>query len=274
MAHLVACQLGDDALRRRSNQLPGRPGPERGDGGRGNRCVHFAASIDPPAAAVIAPKGLTRRPPRRRTEPHFAPKPPGWPDAYPRRPAHHPDRRRRRGPDRRPARPPRPLTPADRHRSGDGIDRPAGTPARPRCAPPNWGYSIFSDTIPEPEDHIVAAGVAILRAGTYDCLLAFGGGSPIDTAKAHDDPRPRRQPHPRMESPARRRPRSPPRHCRADHRGTGSEATRATVITDTATQEKMLIMGLGAVPLAAIGGFRADLLGAPRAPPRTPASTA
>ena len=33
--------------------------------------------------------------------------------------------------------------------------------------------------------------------------------------------------------------------------GTGSEATRFTVITDTETDEKMLIAGLGALPLAA-----------------------
>ena len=37
--------------------------------------------------------------------------------------------------------------------------------------------------------------------------------------------------------------------------GTGSEATRFTVITDTATDEKMLIAGLGALPLAALVDF-------------------
>jgi len=44
--------------------------------------------------------------------------------------------------------------------------------------------AVFSDTIPEPTDTVVVAGVAALRAGDYDCLIGFGGGSPIDTAKA------------------------------------------------------------------------------------------
>ena len=43
---------------------------------------------------------------------------------------------------------------------------------------------VFSDTIPEPTDTVVVAGVAAMRAGNYDCLIGFGGGSPIDTAKA------------------------------------------------------------------------------------------
>ena len=43
---------------------------------------------------------------------------------------------------------------------------------------------VFSDTIPEPTDTVVTAGVAELRKGDYDCLIGFGGGSPIDTAKA------------------------------------------------------------------------------------------
>jgi alcohol dehydrogenase class IV len=37
--------------------------------------------------------------------------------------------------------------------------------------------------------------------------------------------------------------------------GTGSEATRATVITDTATNEKMLCMGIGLIPEAALVDF-------------------
>ena len=43
---------------------------------------------------------------------------------------------------------------------------------------------MFSDTIPEPTDTVVEAGVAVLQAGDFDCLIGFGGGSPIDTAKA------------------------------------------------------------------------------------------
>src|ERR1700749_2048924 len=44
--------------------------------------------------------------------------------------------------------------------------------------------SVFSDTVPDPTDTVVAAGVAVLGNGQFDCLIGFGGGSPIDTAKA------------------------------------------------------------------------------------------
>ena len=43
---------------------------------------------------------------------------------------------------------------------------------------------VFSDTIPEPTDTVIEAGVAAFAKRTYDCLIGFGGGSPIDTAKA------------------------------------------------------------------------------------------
>jgi alcohol dehydrogenase class IV len=51
--------------------------------------------------------------------------------------------------------------------------------------------------------------------------------------------------------------------------GTGSEATRFTVITDTANDEKMLIAGLGALPLAAIVDHQLTWT----VPPRTVADT-
>jgi len=49
-----------------------------------------------------------------------------------------------------------------------------------RCTDPldaaGIAYAVFSDTIPEPEDTIITAGVARLAAGSHDCLVAFGGG--------------------------------------------------------------------------------------------------
>jgi alcohol dehydrogenase class IV len=116
---------------------------------------------------------------------------------------------------------------------------------------------VFSATVPEPTDTIIEAGVAALAAADCDCLVGFGGGSPIDTAKA-------------MAILAEGRSRNPAALMRdfkapfaADHAslpviaipttaGTGSEATRFTVITDTERGEKMLIAGMGALPLAAI----------------------
>ena len=51
--------------------------------------------------------------------------------------------------------------------------------------------------------------------------------------------------------------------------GTGSECTRFTVITDTERDEKMLIAGLGALPLAALVDYELTY----SVPPRTTADT-
>src|ERR1700744_4225790 len=44
--------------------------------------------------------------------------------------------------------------------------------------------SVFSDTVADPTDTVLEAGVAVVNKGDFDCLIGFGGGSPIDTAKA------------------------------------------------------------------------------------------
>ncbi len=128
---------------------------------------------------------------------------------------------------------------------------------------------VFSDTIPEPTDTVVIAGVQALRAGAYDCLIGFGGGSPIDTAKAMailalgDAPmRAYKVPHAADLG-------ALPIIAVPTTAGTGSEATRFTVITDAAGDEKMLIAGLGALPLAAIVDYELTL----SVPRRTTADT-
>src|SRR5512142_3391193 len=45
-------------------------------------------------------------------------------------------------------------------------------------------WEAFSETVSDPTDTVIEAGAARLRAGSFDVLLAMGGGSPIDTAKA------------------------------------------------------------------------------------------
>ena len=45
-----------------------------------------------------------------------------------------------------------------------------------------WG--LFDQAIEDPTDTCVDAGLAAFRAGDYDCVIGFGGGSPMDTAKA------------------------------------------------------------------------------------------
>lgn len=131
-------------------------------------------------------------------------------------------------------------------------------------------YAVFSETIPEPTDTVVAAGVKLLAAGGHDCLLAFGGGSPIDTAKAmailaQDPSKPMRA----FKVPVQNDAAGLPVIAIPTTAGTGSECTRFTVITDEEKGEKMLIAGLAALPLAAIVDYELTF----SVPPRTTADT-
>ncbi|MBX6742387.1 MAG: iron-containing alcohol dehydrogenase [Acetobacteraceae bacterium] len=130
---------------------------------------------------------------------------------------------------------------------------------------------VFSDTVPDPTDTVVEAGVAILKAGDFDCLIGFGGGSPMDTAKAMAilAAAPPGTKMREFKVPAQADKALVPVICIPTTAGTGSEATRFTVITDTETDEKMLIAGLGALPLAAIVDYTLTF----SVPPRTTADT-
>ena len=39
-------------------------------------------------------------------------------------------------------------------------------------------YKIFDDTVPEPTSKSIENGVSTLKNGSFDCIIAFGGGSP------------------------------------------------------------------------------------------------
>ena len=129
--------------------------------------------------------------------------------------------------------------------------------------------TVFSDTVSDPTDTVIEAGVVELKRGSFDCLIGFGGGSPIDTAKAiailagggghmRDYKVPMQADRGAL-----------PVIAVPTTAGTGSECTRFTVITDTGRGEKMLIAGLGALPLAAIVDYELTYT----VPPRTTADT-
>ena len=133
---------------------------------------------------------------------------------------------------------------------------------------------VFSDTVPEPTDRIIEAGVAVLQAGSYDCLIGFGGGSPIDTAKAMAILAMGRAAQPGVPMRAFKVPMANdgaglPVIAIPTTAGTGSEATRFTVITDTERGEKMLIAGMAALPLAAVVDYELTF----SVPPRITADT-
>jgi alcohol dehydrogenase class IV len=112
--------------------------------------------------------------------------------------------------------------------------------------------TVFSETVPDPTDTVVEAGVQQLRQGNFDCLIGFGGGSPIDTAKAMAILAAGGGKMRDYKVPVAADRGALPVIAIPTTAGTGSECTRFTVITDTERDEKMLIAGLGALPLAAI----------------------
>ncbi|MGA3402510.1 MAG: iron-containing alcohol dehydrogenase [Acetobacteraceae bacterium] len=129
---------------------------------------------------------------------------------------------------------------------------------------------VFSDTVSDPTDTVIEAGVAALRAGgDYDCLIGFGGGSPIDTAKAMAILAAGGGKMRDYKAPVAADNGAVPIIAIPTTAGTGSECTRFTVITDTERDEKMLIAGLGALPLAAIVDYELTYT----VPPRTTADT-
>jgi len=122
----------------------------------------------------------------------------------------------------------------------------------------NVSYGVFAECVPDPTTDSVAAALEVFRSGAHDSVIALGGGSSIDTAKAvavmAEREGPMRQykvPH-TITSGA-------PIIAIPTTAGTGSEATRVAVISDTETQEKMLWMGLGLMPVAALVDFELTL---------------
>ncbi|WP_126424922.1 iron-containing alcohol dehydrogenase family protein [Brevibacillus marinus] len=44
-------------------------------------------------------------------------------------------------------------------------------------------FQLFTDVEPDPSIETIDRGAAVFQAGAYDCIVAVGGGSPLDTAK-------------------------------------------------------------------------------------------
>jgi alcohol dehydrogenase class IV len=118
---------------------------------------------------------------------------------------------------------------------------------------------IFSEIVPDPSVAAVEAGLDFLKRGQHDCVIGLGGGSSIDTAKAiavlgiHGGKmRDYKAPHNQNES-------GLPIIAIPTTAGTGSEATRYTIVTDQETNEKMLCIGLAYLPLAAMVDFELSM---------------
>ncbi len=118
---------------------------------------------------------------------------------------------------------------------------------------------VFAEAISDPTTASIEAALAALDPARHDCVLGFGGGSPIDTAKAVAVRAVRSVPYAEMKVPNVIDEPGLPIVAVPTTAGTGSEATRFTIITNEATDEKMLCTGLAFLPSIAIVDFELTL---------------
>ena len=120
-------------------------------------------------------------------------------------------------------------------------------------------YRVFADSVPDPTVVSVDAALAFLNEGDHDCVVGFGGGSPMDTAKAVAVLAVHGGPISRFKAPHAQDAPGLPILAVPTTAGTGSEATRFTIVTDEATDEKMLCAGLAYLPTAALVDYELTL---------------
>ncbi|MEQ1498060.1 MAG: iron-containing alcohol dehydrogenase [Novosphingobium sp.] len=147
----------------------------------------------------------------------------------------------------------RPLVVTDAWMAASGLlDRvldlltKAGMPAR-----------AFTGVVPDPTVASIEEGCAVLAEASHDCVIGLGGGSPIDSAKMIAVKGARRIAD--LKAPHQENAPGLPIVAIPTTAGTGSEATRFTIITDEETDEKMLCAGLAYLPQIALCDYELTL---------------
>ncbi|SED31708.1 alcohol dehydrogenase [Rhodococcus pyridinivorans] len=154
----------------------------------------------------------------------------------------------------------RPLVVTDKFLVGTGaVDRMVAQLEAAGLRP-----AVFAETVPDPTTASLDAGAAAVAEHDADCVIGFGGGSPMDTAKAlgllarkgghmRDYKVPRDNIGPAL-----------PVIAVPTTAGSGSEATQFTIISDSESDEKMLCTGQAFLPVAAIVDYRLTMTMPPR----------
>jgi alcohol dehydrogenase class IV len=123
----------------------------------------------------------------------------------------------------------------------------------------NIERTVFSNVQPDPTDANVLGGLAALESCGAEAVVAVGGGSVIDAAKiiaiASENPGPLSafQGYHRIPKPGL------PLIVIPTTAGTGSEATKAAVITDTERQVKMMILDRKIMPRTSIVDYELSM---------------
>ncbi len=121
--------------------------------------------------------------------------------------------------------------------------------------------NVFDDTIPDPTDTVVLNGVDILKKNKNDAVIGFGGGSPIDTAKAIAVLSQYSKNIQDYKPPSTFDKKGLPIIAIPTTAGTGSEVTHHSVIIDTKSNnfEKISCRGEGFVPIISIIDYELTL---------------
>lgn len=119
--------------------------------------------------------------------------------------------------------------------------------------------SLFDGVQPDPTDRNVADGLARFRADGCEALVAVGGGSPIDAAKAIGVLATNAEPLSQYAGYHRIPQAGAPLIAIPTTAGTGSEATKVSVITDTERDVKMMILSVHLLPTVALVDYELTL---------------
>ncbi len=135
-----------------------------------------------------------------------------------------------------------------------------------------FSVALFDDVQPDPTDKNVDAGTAAAASHRADLIVALGGGSPIDTAKVVAVRQANPQPLPEFMGLHKIKNAGLPLIAIPTTAGTGSEATKVAVITDTERHVKMMMLSAPLLPTAALVDFELTM-GMPRGLTAAVAST-
>jgi alcohol dehydrogenase class IV len=119
--------------------------------------------------------------------------------------------------------------------------------------------TVFSEVQPDPTDRNVAAGLACLRNCAAQAIVAIGGGSVIDAAKVIGVAATNSLPLAAFQGYNKIPNRGLPLLVIPTTAGTGSEATKAAVITDTERMVKMMMLDVNLMPRISIVDYELSL---------------
>jgi alcohol dehydrogenase len=119
--------------------------------------------------------------------------------------------------------------------------------------------ALFSGVQPDPTDANVRDGLRVYVGKQCDAIVALGGGSPIDAAKAIAVLATNSQPLSQYQGYHKVQKSGAPLVVIPTTAGTGSEVTKVAVITDTARDVKMMMLDRHFLPTVALVDFELTL---------------